>query len=177
MSVNIKSPRPIFKYHPNIYKSNAIVRRVNRCQCCGMRVDAYVDTMYCEDDPYCICLDCVANGEAADMFDGSFIDRAEPVSDKTKTCELFYRTPGFPTFQGEHWLACCDDYCAFIGEVSSEDLTEMGIEDELFAGYAKRVGIEDDPANRPHLTKQGSPCGYLFQCLHCGKYHLWWDAD
>jgi len=29
----------------------------------------------------------------------------------------------------------------------------------------------------PHLEKDGSMCGYLFQCLHCGKHHLWVDTD
>lgn len=28
-----------------------------------------------------------------------------------------------------------------------------------------------------YLVKDGSLCGYLFKCLHCGKYHLWVDAD
>ena len=30
---------------------------------------------------------------------------------------------------------------------------------------------------REYLVKDGSLCGYLFRCLHCGKYHLWVDAD
>lgn len=173
----VKVHRPIFKYHPNLYQNKGcVVFRTNRCQCCGDKVDAYVDTMYCEDDPFCICLACVASGAAADMYDGGFIDRAEPGPDNEKSMELFYRTPGYPTFQGEYWLACCNDYCAFIGEVSTEDLDEMGITDEVFADCCKRKGIEDDPATRPHLTKGGPPCGYLFRCLHCGKYHLWWDC-
>lgn len=39
---------------------------------------------------------------------------------------------------------------------------------------ADRKQIEDV---REYLVKDGSLCGYLFRCLHCGKYHLWVDAD
>ena len=38
--------------------------------------------------------------------------------------------------------------------------------------------IEEDVEDvEEYLVKDGSLCGYLFQCLHCGKYHLWVDAD
>lgn len=30
---------------------------------------------------------------------------------------------------------------------------------------------------RECLGKDGSLCGYLFRCLHCGKYYLRVDAD
>ncbi|MBQ3849332.1 MAG: CbrC family protein, partial [Clostridia bacterium] len=28
-----------------------------------------------------------------------------------------------------------------------------------------------------HLYKDGDLCGYLFRCLHCGKYRLYVDAS
>lgn len=50
----------------------------------------------------------------------------------------------------------------------------MGIADEVFAEYDARNEYEDA---RLYLEKYGSMAGYLFQCLHCKKYHLWVDAD
>jgi uncharacterized protein CbrC (UPF0167 family) len=30
---------------------------------------------------------------------------------------------------------------------------------------------------REYLERNGDVGGYLFRCLHCGKYRLWVDAD
>ena len=168
------STRPIFKYHPNLYSSEEVTFGKGTCQCCGKEVDAYIEAMYCVADVSCICLDCVARGAAAEKFDGTFIQDAEPVSDPEKAKELFCRTPGYVSWQGEYWLACCDDYCAYLGDVGTKELEELGIAGEVFAEYDARDEYEDA---RLYLEKGGSMAGYLFRCLHCGKYHLWVDAD
>ena len=51
----------------------------------------------------------------------------------------------------------------------------MDIADEVFEEYYMRDDFFEDVEE--YLVKDGSLCGYLFQCLHCGKYHLWVDAD
>jgi uncharacterized protein CbrC (UPF0167 family) len=124
----------------------------------------------------CLCLECIANGTAAEKFDGIFIQRAEKnkVDDPAKIDELFKRTPGYVSWQGEHWLACCNDFCAFIGDVGTKELEELGIADDVFEEYDALDEYEDA---REYLEKAGSMAGYLFQCLHCGKYHLWVDTD
>lgn len=91
-----------------------------------------------------------------------------------KIDELLNRTPGYTSWQGEHWLACCDDFCAYIGEVGTKELVEMGIADDVFAEYD---ALDEYENARDYLVKAGSMCGYLFQCLHCGRYHLWVDAE
>ena len=168
--------RPVFRYQPNIYESSNVIYQKAICQCCHNEVDAYIDAMYCEDDVSCICLDCVASGDAAKVFDGEFIQDVEKrVSDPLKTEELLLRTPGYESWQGEYWLTCCDDYCAYIGSVGTEELEAMGIADEVFTDYESREFYYKD--SRKYLVKDGSFCGYLFQCLHCGAYHLWIDAS
>lgn len=87
---------------------------------------------------------------------------------------MFKRTPGYASWQGEYWQACCNDYCAFIGDVGTEELERMGIADEVFAEYDARDEFDNA---REYLEKSGSLAGYLFRCLHCGTYHLWVDAD
>ena len=123
-----------------------------------------------------ICPTCIANGEAARKYDASFIQGAEweGEPDKEKEEELFCRTPGYISWQGEYWLSCCDDYCAYLGTAGTKELKAMDIADEVFEEYAARDEFEDV---EEYLVKDGSLCGYLFHCLHCGKYHLWVDAD
>lgn len=167
---------PQFKYHPNLYQSGVVEFAKGICQCCEKEVTAYIRSMYCINTRVdCICLDCVASGKAAEKFNGDFIQDAEKqVSDANRTEELFKRTPGYISWQGEYWLVCCDDYCAYIGTVGTKELEEMGIADQVFTEYEDRNEYDDA---REYLEKDSSFCGYLFQCLHCGKYHLWVDAD
>lgn len=166
---------PKFKYHPNVYESGVVTFQKGICQCCGSEVTAYINSMYCTADVNCICLNCVADGEAALKFNGEFIQDVETtVSDPDKTAELFKRTPGYISWQGEYWLTCCDDYCAYIGTAGTEELEEMGISEQVISEYEEKNEYQEI---REYLEKDGSLCGYLFQCLHCGKYHLWVDAD
>lgn len=166
---------PKFKYHPNVYESGVVTFQKGVCQCCGKEVEAYVSSMYCIEDISCLCLNCVADGTAAEKFDGEFIQDVEKrVSDDAKTDELLHRTPGYISWQGEYWLTCCDDYCQFIGDVGTKELEEMGIADEVFAEYYQKSSFDHA---REYLQKAGSPAGYLFRCSHCGKYHLWVDCD
>jgi len=166
----------VFKYHPNVYDNDIIEHENGICQCCGKEVNEYCSTMYCIDDVHCICLECISDGKAAEKLRGGFIQDAESglVSDPQKTEELFKRIPGYASWQGEYWLACCNDYCAFIGDVGTEELERMGIADEVFAEYDARDEFDNA---REYLEKSGSLAGYLFRCLHCGTYHLWVDAD
>ena len=170
-----------FKYYPHAWEQNVFTTCQNGevviCECCGKESVQYLDRMYCVASIQAICPQCVANGEAAKKFDGDFIQDAEveKVSDEQRIDELFHRTPGYHSWQGEYWLACCDDFCAYIKPVKMKELKEMGIADEVCSEYeAAGHGYFNI---REQLTKDGSLYGYLFQCLHCGKYHLGVDAD
>jgi uncharacterized protein CbrC (UPF0167 family) len=96
------------------------------------------------------------------------------LNDEEKKEELFCRTPGYISWQGEYWLTCCDDYCAFVGNVGTSELERLGIADEIIDEYEKKGEYNNI---RHTLSKDGAMCGYLFKCLHCGQYHLWVDAD
>ena len=47
---------------------------------------------------------------------------------REKIDELFKRTPGYVSWQGEKWLACCDDYCEYLGDVGYDELKGMNLE-------------------------------------------------
>lgn len=173
---------PSFKYHPNCMENKVFEKAKDGedliCMCCGKPSTYYYTTMmYALKEVNCLCPQCIADGSAAKTFDGQFIQDAQLLeTEADKTDELFKRTPGLVTWQGEYWLACCNDYCAFIAYVGTKELEEMGIADEVFADYERQGGYNIDDV-RSYLQKGGSMCGYLFQCLHCGKYRIWVDAD
>lgn len=168
---------PKFKYHPNLYTNRIVTFANGKCQCCEKEVNAYIEIMYCEEYVDCICLDCVADGSAAKKFDGSFIQDAEEINNPEAIEELYSRTPGYYSWQGEYWLACCDDYCEFIGDVGTKELNEMGIVDEVFDEYEKKSNDEDIDWIKDNLTARGEVAGYLFKCKKCGKHHLHVDMS
>ena len=169
---------PLFRYYPDPVGTGAFEEGEEKtCPCCGKKSTVYYSTMpYCVENVENLCPLCISSGEAAKKYDATFIQDAEwnGESDKEKDEELFRRTPGYISWQGEYWLSCCDDYCAYLGTVGTRELKAMDIADEVFEEYAARNEFEDV---REYLVKDGSLCGYLFRCLHCGKYHLWVDAD
>ena len=152
---------PRFRYHPNPFKTGVFKDDASVvCECC----------------PHCI-----ASGAAAAKFDASFIQDADPLPPgaadaQGKTEELFKRTPGYFSWQGERWLVCCDDYCEFLGDVGTKELQEMGIAEEVFAQYALRgeFAVEDVQS---YLIAGGDMAGYLFRCTRCGKYKIQVDAS
>ena len=169
---------PKFRYHPDPLGTGAFKEgEAKTCPCCGKKSKVYYSTMpYCIENVSYLCPLCISSGEAAKKYDATFIQdsewKGEP--DKEKDEELFCRTPGYISWQGEYWLSCCGDYCAYLGTVGTKELKAMDIADEVFEEYATRNEFEDI---EKYLVKDGSLCGYLFTCLHCGKYHLWVDAD
>jgi len=172
---------PEFKYSPFCYENGVFIKTPAgtqmTCQCCGKQTEYYHEGMYSAEEVKCLCPDCIASGAAAEKFEGDFIQDAEEIDgDIDKMDELFHRTPGFVTWQGEFWLSHCNDYCAFIGDVGVNELEEMGIADEVFADYADNGEYEIADV-REFLEKGGRLAGYLFRCLHCGEYRLWVDAD
>ena len=169
---------PKFRYHLDPIITGAFEEgEAKTCPCCGEKNTVYYSMMpYCIENVENLCPNCISNGEAARKYDATFIQDAEwgGESDNKKDDELFHCTPGYMSWQGEHWLSCCDDYCAYLGTVGTRELEAMDIADEVFEEYEARGEFRDI---REYLVKDGSLCGYLFRCLHCGKYHLWVDVD
>lgn len=147
------------------------------CPCCGRATRWYYSAgMYAVGQVDRLCPDCIANGAAAAKYDGEFISDSEPVSDPLRRDELHRRTPGFTSWQGEHWLAHCDDYMAYLGDVGMAELTTMGIAEEVLAEYDTHAEYDAESV-RTYLKPGGLMAGYLFRCLHCGVHRIWVDAD
>lgn len=75
-------------------------------------------------------------------------------------------------------MAGCDDYCQFLRYVDDiNDLDELGCQEELLQEYAQRKDSHPLDFVRKYLHRDWDVRGYLFKCMHCGKYHLWVDVD
>ncbi|MDR1451030.1 MAG: CbrC family protein [Helicobacteraceae bacterium] len=168
---------PKFKYHPNPIGTGAFkTDKTVKCDCCGQTTNVYyTEPFYSVDDIECLCPFCIANGKAAEKFDGEFQDSAsiEEISpnpnepntlniNKEALEEVTKRTPGYIGWQQEVWLAHCGDLCAFIGYVGWNE-----IQDKLNDFVDIESDIEDynsmsiDDLSK-YLVNEGSLQGYLF---------------
>ena len=90
----------------------------------------YTNPFFSVEDIAYLCPECIANGEAARKYDGSFQDDFsldDGVDDLEKLDELIHRTPGYSGWQQEYWRAHCGDYCAFLGYVGARELRALGV--------------------------------------------------
>lgn len=171
-----------FPYHPNIYRLDFSPIKRNQearlCQVCGCVPELYLDRMYSTKTIHCLCLQCVTSGAAADQFDGAYIQDAEwqKVSDPALVKNFFRTTPGYSSWQGEYWLACCDDFCNFIDYVGIAELNKMPEKEAILSDY-ELLGGFDRATLEEYLSRDGDITGYLFQCRHCSKYRLYADAS
>lgn len=62
-----------FKYHPNLYNDEVLVRNEGICNCCDNTVSEYIVATYSKTDLDCICLSCVHDGSAAKKFDAEYV--------------------------------------------------------------------------------------------------------
>ena len=167
-----------FKYHPDPLGTGAFNNdKTVICDCCGNQTEVYYSgPFYSTSDVHQLCPECIASGAAAKKFNGEFQDSesTDEVSGSDKLDELIHRTPGYCGWQQEYWLAHCDDYCAFLGYPTWEDLENDGLAGEIEETYREDIcGVDFEDA-KYHLESEG---GYLFKCLHCGKHFIYIDFD
>lgn len=171
---------PTFRYHPNPLATGAFEESAGGvvCDCCGKMTHVfYTDPFYAVDDIEYLCPACIANGDAARKYDGSFQDDFsvdDGVDNPEKLDELIHRTPGYCGWQQEYWRAHCGDYCAYLGRVGARELRALGVLEEVLDDHIWDEEQKDmirESVNGGHLQ-----C-YLFQCLCCGKHLVWMDFD
>lgn len=174
---------PYFRYHPNPLATEAFLVSDPpvACDCCGKSVPIYYEgPFYSVESIDYLCPECISNGRAAEKFDGEFQDECsleEGVDSPDKLDELIHRTPGYHGWQQEYWRTHCGDFCAFIGYVGYRELKQMGIVDDVLDDSVwDEWGAEWEDMVQ-YMVNGGGVQGYLFQCLHCGKYRLWIDCD
>ncbi|MGY5959203.1 PF03691 family colicin E2 tolerance protein CbrC [Kosakonia sp. BK9b] len=187
-------PLPVFKYHPQPLETGVFFDdKIVTCACCQQSTGVYyTNPFYSREEIDYLCPWCIADGSAAQKFDGSFqdeasIDGVEGEFDyegeftgfknpwpEASLIELTERTPGYCGWQQEHWLAHCNDFCAFVGYVGWEEIADKLDQFVDLHADCHAIGIEYDKLAQ-YLRDGGDCQGYLFRCLHCGKLRLWAD--
>lgn len=179
---------PQFKYSPNAYQLDIFEKVEGTCSICNEKRNIkYKRSFYAIEKPDYICPWCIANGAAAKKYNGEFNDYLgiegvspdpsdpPPSLPKDLILEICNKTPSYFAMQSEQWLCHCNEPCAFLGYVDSNDikpiLEELKEDIEVNIGFPSEVIIN-------HLSKDSSFYkGYLFQCLKCKKHRLHADCD
>ena len=173
---------PKFKYHPNPLETDAICESDTTCICCNQqRGYVYIGSVYGRGEyQEQICPWCIHSGDAAKKFDVSFSDPHSLVKagiDQNIVDEIYKRTPGYTSWQGEDWMSHCDDACAFLGDAKKETLKKLSTEqrNEIFSS----TEIDDESwADLLSYYEPGNdPAIYHFECVHCKKQLFNYDCS
>jgi len=178
---------PKFKYSPNAYELDLFDKVEGTCSVCEEKRNLkYNSSFYSVDQPDYICPWCIANGKAAEKYDGEFNDYCgiegvspnpndpKPTIPKGMLTEICTKTPSYSSWQQELWLSHCNEPCAFIGYADNKTIEP--ILDELKNDIENNIGYDPDLIKK-HLTKDGHLVGYLFKCIKCDKHRLHADCD
>jgi uncharacterized protein CbrC (UPF0167 family) len=177
---------PFFPYHPDPLATGAVEPSSAVCASCGQaRGFVYVGPVYgpMEYDDR-LCPWCVADGTAHACLGVEFVDPAGvggygawQAVPEAVVAAVSQRTPGFNGWQQEHWFTHCGDAAAFLGRVGHAELQAHG---PAASASIRPIGdlVGDDwAAFLAVLDKDGSPTGYLFRCLHCGRFGGYADSN
>ncbi|GAA5495004.1 UPF0167 protein Rv2295 [Rubritalea halochordaticola] len=170
---------PTFKYHPNPIETGAIKESDAICECCSEgRGYIYTASIYSSEEVEAICPWCIADGSAAEKFDGSFSDDY-PLIDDGIAPEIIdvvtKRTPGFSSWQQEVWLSCCNDACEFHGDASISDVKEMTLDVFQAAFEDRSLTVDFLSEFKRHYAPGGNPAIYKWICGQCGSVRYYAD--
>ena len=174
-------PLPLFTYHPDPVASGVIAESEATCPCCHRaRGYAYVLGPYGPGDHENICPWCIADGSAATKLEATFVD-ASPLAragvPAEVVTEIEQRTPGFVSWQQEHWLSCCNDACEFHGDAPVAELRGLDAGGLQCLSEDSGFSVEDLPEIIQHYKPRGSPAFYKFICRHCDTHRYSGDCD
>ncbi len=163
---------PFFKYHPDPVATGSVEACDGRCDCCGESNGfLYCSSFYCaeEIEPQ-ICPMCIADGSAAEKWDGMFNDDfplSEAGISAAIIAEVGQRTPGFSSWQQERWETHCGDACAFYGDAPVAEV--KALRGEALDDFLRREGLDKAGWSmiQRHYQPGGNPCIFKFVCLHC----------
>lgn len=178
---------PQFKYHPNSYQLDIFKAEKGICSICHKeRTIKYDYSFYSIDEPEYICPWCIASGEAAEKYHGSFNDYAsiEGVSTHLDKASAIYlpeqfldavilQTPSYSSWQQERWLVHCHEPCAFIGYIGAKEMNPYFND---IKPNIEQLGYSTEEVSN-NLSVNGYMVGYLFECVHCRQKRLHIGCD
>lgn len=179
-------PLPLFPLFPDPIRENVIKASNATCVLCGdARGLMYVGPCYGRETPDegSICPWCIASGAAESRgweFNDAVIYPSRPGVPQLNAEDsalVQFRTPGFTTWQGNHWLMCCGRACIYVGEADARDLKGRwaGAVPSLFEDLKWSEARKSEFIQG--ICREGSPAAYIFQCQVCESFRGYWDAD
>jgi uncharacterized protein CbrC (UPF0167 family) len=169
------NPLPQFRYFPDPLGVGAIGPTSASCECCGQaRGYTYTRQIYTTDEIETICPWCIADGTAAEKFDGVFVDDHPLLQaglDMSIVDEVSKRTPGYESWQEPTWRACCNDACEFHGDENRDYLLSLDQSELLHLSQQTRFPFDVLVDVIQHYQPRSSPAIYRFRCRHCGAIH------
>lgn len=160
-----------FKYIEDATESFVKSNEEKVCSCCGKKTNIYMEIFYSIENIDALCLECVASGEAAKQFDGTF-NEATYINNIVAMEEVEKRTPHIMSFQDFIWPACCNDMCRYLRPATKQDFKNDKFWQDISQTYKEQdiMSIEEIKQINPNYL-------LLFECLHCKKYHIIVDLD
>ncbi|MGW1544124.1 CbrC family protein [Streptomyces sp. NPDC002309] len=172
---------PSFRYHPDPVASGSISESAETWACRTRSTGwIYTATFYTAQDvngqfsPWCI-----ADGSAAERFEGEFTDSYgfDGVSEETLE-HVTHRSPGLHAWQDPRWLVHCDDAAAFIAEVGHTDLAAHPDALDQLRTDLRIGGRREASQVESFLTHLGhGTSAMLFRCTVCGTHLAYADAS
>ncbi|MFJ8011200.1 CbrC family protein [Streptomyces sp. NPDC096339] len=177
----VSTALPHFRYHPDPVASGSVRESTETCACCHRGTGwIYTATFYTTQDVSgSFCPWCIANGSAAERFEGVFTDAygLDGVSEETAE-QVAHRTPGFRAWQDPYWLVHCNDAAAFIGEVGYTELAAHPEALDQLRLDLRMNGWHDASQLENFLTDLGhGASAMLFRCTVCGTHLAYADAS
>lgn len=172
-----ESKIPVFSYFPDPIGNGCITRKRAKCPCCEKnRPFMYVGPIYVIEDIIEVCPWCVADGSAAAKWDASFniIQGVPGTVPDAVVLEIQTRTPGFETWEENHWLYSGTDAMVFLGEVMGREVLDEDDTNKVDACLKALQALNWTPEESRKVlravTIAGQPAIYLFQDRHTGDY-------
>ncbi|RLU79740.1 hypothetical protein CTZ27_36545 [Streptomyces griseocarneus] len=172
---------PFFRYHPDPVTSGSIRESTETCARCERATGWIYAATFCtaQDVDAHFCPWCIADGSAAERFEGEFTGsyRLDGVSAEILE-QVTRRTPGFHAWQDPHWLVHCNDAAAFIGEVGYTELAahpdalDQLRTDLRIDGWHDAAQLENFLAHLGHGAS-----AVLFRCTSCDTHLAYADAS
>lgn len=174
---------PDFRYHPDPMASGSVAEVTVECVACEKdRSHVYVGPVYASGEYSSkFCPWCIADGTAASKFDAKFTDvgwGVPPEISASVRDELAQRTPGFHSWQQDHWLFHCGDACAFLGRIGRQHLEELPDALDMLLHENDEFGwtTRESQEYIDGLAADGEATAYLFRCLVCGTHLAFSDS-
>ena len=174
---------PWFTYHPDPLKTGSVEASEARCVCCGReRGYIYVAPVYAAEKLTSqLCPWCIADGSAAERFGATYSDGHSLIQAGVPEAvieEVTQRTPGFHSWQGEDWKACCGDACEFHGQASRAHLLALDASAlEHFLSLTHWTPEQWTEFVSDVYEPGSSPAIYHFACRKCPKTKYGWETD